>query len=66
MITLRRISERDGTSYLFTIEQDGGEAPLRLTRPEAVEQLTMLGVEGAERLVDQAAFYGVIAIHVHG
>ena len=65
MITLTRISEPEATSFLFTIDRDG-EVALRLTRPEAVARLTKLGVEGADRLVDQATYYGVIAIHVHG
>ena len=65
MITLTRVSEPESKSYLFTIDRDG-EVSLRLTRAGAIARLTMLDVEGAERLVDQAARYGVIIIHVHG
>ena len=65
MITLTRISEPEAAAYLFTIGRDG-EVSLRLTRPEAVARLTKLDVEGAERLVDQVLFYGVIVIHEHG
>lgn len=65
MITLTRTSESEAKSYLFTIDRDG-EISLRLTRPEAIARLTMLDVQDAERLVDQATFYGVIVIHEHG
>jgi hypothetical protein len=65
MITLTRTSEPEAKSYLFTIDRDG-EVSLRLTRTEAIARLSMLDVEGAERLVDQATFYGLIIIHEHG
>jgi hypothetical protein len=65
MITLTRTSEPEAKSYLFTIDRDG-ETSLRLTRTEAIARLTMFEVEGAERLVDQATFYGVVIIHEHG
>ena len=65
MITLTRTSEPDAKSYLFTIDRDG-EGSLRLTRTEAIARLTLFEVEDAERLVDQAAAYGVIIIHKHG
>jgi len=65
VITLTRTSEPEAKSYLFTIDRDG-ETSLRLTRSEAIARLTMFDVEGAEGLVDQATFYGVIVIHEHG
>ena len=65
MITLTRTSKPDAKSYLFSIERDG-EISLRLTRTEAIARLTMFEVEDAEQLVDQAAHYGVIVIHLHG
>jgi hypothetical protein len=65
MITLICTSEPEAESYLFSIERDD-EMWLRLTRAEAIAQLTMYEVENAERLVDQAAHYRVIAIHAHG
>jgi hypothetical protein len=65
MITLTRTSEPEAKSYLFTIDRDG-EASLRLTRPEAIARLTLLEVENADKLVDQATAYGVIIIHEHG
>ena len=65
MITLTRTSEPDAKSYLFMIDRDG-EMLLRLTRFEAIARLRSFKVEGAERLVDQAAAYGVIIIHEHG
>ena len=39
---------------------------MSLSRTEAIARLTMFEVEGARQLVDQAADYGVIIIHVHG
>jgi hypothetical protein len=65
MITVTRTSEPEAKSYLFTIERDG-ETSLRLTRTEAIARLTMFDVEGAERLVDQATFYGAVIVHEHG
>jgi hypothetical protein len=65
MITLTRTSEPEAKSYLFMIDRDG-EVSLRLTRTEAIARLTMLEVKDAERLVDQAAVYGVTLIHSHG
>ena len=65
MITLTRTSEPEAKSYLFTIDRDG-ETSLRLTRTEAIARLTIFEVEGAERLVDQATFYGVVIVHEHG
>ena len=65
MITLTCTSEPAAESYLFSIERDD-EIWLRLTRAEAIAQLTMYEVENAERLVDQAVHYRVIAIHAHG
>jgi len=64
MITLTRTSEPEAKSYLFTIDRDGEES-LRLTRTEAIARLTLFEVEDAERLVDQAAAYGVLIIHEH-
>ena len=64
MITVTRTSEPEAKSYLFTIDRVG-EVSLRLTRPEAIARLTLFEVEDAERLVDQAAAYGVIIIHEH-
>ena len=64
MITLTRTSEPDAKSYLFRIERNG-ETSLRLTRTEAIARLSRLGVQRAERLVDQAGVYGVVIIHVH-
>ena len=65
MITLTRTSKPEAKPYLFSIERDG-EISVSLTRTEAIARLTMFEVEGAERLVDQAADYGAIIIHVHG
>jgi hypothetical protein len=64
-MTLTRTSEPEAKSNLFTIDRDG-EVSLRLTRPEAIARLTMFEVDGADRLVDQATFYGVVIIHEHG
>ena len=65
MITLTRTSKPEAKPYLFSIERDG-EISVSLTRAEAIARLTMFEVEGAQQLVDQAADYGVIIIHVHG
>jgi hypothetical protein len=66
MITLTCTSEPEAELYLFSIERDGEVSP-RLTRTEeAIARLTMYEAENAERLVDQAAHYRVIAIHEHG
>ena len=65
MITVTRTSEPEAKSYLFTIVRDG-ETSLRLTRTEAIARLSMFDVERAERLVDQATFYGVVIVHEHG
>ena len=65
MITLTRTSKPEAKPYLFSIERDG-ETSVSLTRTEAIARLTMFEVEGAQQLVDQAADYGVIIIHVHG
>ena len=65
MITLTRTSEPEADFSPFTIDRDGQITP-RLTRTEAIARLSMFDVEGAERLVDQATFYGVVVIHEHG
>jgi hypothetical protein len=65
MITLTRTSKPEAKPYLFSIERDG-ETSVSLTRAEAIARLTMFDVEDAQQLVDQAADYGVIIIHVHG
>jgi hypothetical protein len=65
MITVTRVSEPEAKSYFFMVDRDGQKSA-RLTRTETIARLAMFDVEGADRLVDQAAAYGVIVIHEHG
>ena len=65
LITLTRTNKPEAKPYLFSIERDG-ETSVSLSRTEAIARLTTFEVEGAQQLMDQAADYGVIIIHVHG
>ena len=65
MITVTLVSEPGADFSLFTLDRDG-EVTLRLTRSETIARLTLLEVEDAGRLVEDAAIHGRIVIHEHG